>query len=731
MPAIVWQVRLMRDDGPMRGPLTPEQQLATLAKIWGNDRDGFIFLPWIRGGSKTKDERRSGYNEGPAFEWPVDRDKVLAHLSDHADDDVYFTPCLFEDTRRIEACAAVERTLWADLDEVDPEDLKGGHRPTIAWESSPGRYQAVWLLQLPRTGLSWAGGINHRLTKYVDADPSGWDTTQLLRVPGRPNFKFQYKESNAGQPVEGSLLWDNGPRYVIEDFDDLPEIPVVEMPDTDLMDEDVLKGIDRHDVWGKVRLKVSMKVREYMGFRSVRQITDDMDRSEIQWQIMCDLADAGCSVSEIVAVIRPTVWNSYAGRRDELKRLKIGAGKAVAKVKAIADEGGDDGGALEILDDEKPDVRWLTDVMTVRLRRPRWLVNQVWSESGCGFIAGDPKSYKSWFALDMALSVATGTNFLNDPAMGVVGGPRPMLYLQEEDSEIIVRDRLEHIVEGKCPTRHWYGHVEFGAGEVFWNPPEDDIPLGFHVRTGFVASDPGWQAWLADMVNQHMFGGVIIDTLGTTAGDVDTDRAQDLMGKILRPMREIAHTTDTAITIVHHNRKGTNGGDRGGQRMLGSVALHAWVDDAMYVHSRENMPGGKTKVRVERESKATTEHRWVVEVPRMGWNANGTRTMWEPVTGLWDASEGAGATDVPPTRGDGPVHLNGGRGSRPGGKRIAGTNALTRVRQLGGTEAKPATIARLAEAHGVSEPAMWKQVASALANGLLAGDKDRGVYPKP
>lgn len=109
--------------------------------------------------------------------------------------------------------------------------------------------------------------------------------------------------------------------------------------------------------------------------------------------------------------------------------------------------------------------------------------------------------------------------------------------------------------------------------------------------------------------------------------------------------------------------------------------------------------------------------------------------MWTPVTGLWDASEGAAVTgdhDVPPTpRGSGPRHLGGGPGSRPGGKRVAGTNALVLARRLGGSEARPIPIGRLAEVHGVNENAMWKQVASAIANGLLVGDREHGIYPRP
>jgi hypothetical protein len=701
----------------MKGELSPTEQLRVLGRIWGPDREGYVFLPWIEGKAKDKDDRKTKYHEGRAWEWPGDRDGILAHLGNHAGDDVYFTPCLFFDKRRIEGYAITEATLWADLDAVDPRNVDPSYHPTIAWMSSPNRYQAVWILHGKlREGLSWGGKENHRLTMFLGADQSGWDTTQLLRVPGRSNFKPEYRHD--GNPVRGELLWDDGPRYTIQDFDDLPEVTVADVGDVDLIDEELVSGIDRHDVWGRVRLRVSPTIRDYMAVRTTRQANEigkdqPEGRSGVQWQIMRELADAGCTVAEIVAVLRPSVWNTFVGRSDELKRLKIGAAKAVGERTTDAS---DDGGALEVLDVEKPALRWLADVMATPLPRPRWLVRNIWAQGGCGFIAGDPKSYKSWMGLDFALSVATGTPFLGDPQFSTVGGPRPVLYIQEEDSEIIVRNRLETVLEGKSPTHHWHGYMTADHGQLVWLPPVADIPLGFHVRSGFTASDPGWQAWLAEVMSEGQFDLVVIDTMGTTAGDVDTDRASDLMGRILRPLKEISNTTGAAVCVIHHNRKGTNGDQRGGQRMLGSVALHAWVDDALYVGNTERRQDGSSKVYVERESKSATELKWTIEIPRMGVWPDGTRTVWEPATGLWDASN--------PPSDDTP------RASTPPRQhRVAGTNALTKAKLLGARKGRPVLITRMAEVHGITEAKMWQQVQQAISNGLLTGDREGGVWP--
>lgn len=605
--------------------LTPDEQLKVLSRIWGNDRDGYVFLPWIDGSARDAASRRKNYHEGRAYRWPREKEAILDHLRSHEGDDLYFAPSLFNGKRRIEEQAEAERALWADLDPVNPRGLSH-RRPTIAWESSPGRYQGVWLLSTMRQGASWAGKENHRLTIEIGADPSGWDTTQLLRVPGRPNFKPDYRGKGDGEPAPGKLLWLDGPRYTWADFDDLPEVGQKESEDVDFLDEGLLSGVDRHAVWARVRLKVSKPVREFMAARSA----DGADRSDVLWQIERDLADAGCSIVEIVAVVRPTVWNKYSGRNDELKRLKSEAAKAVAQVAA---NGGDAEGVLEGVEDvQKPGIHWLSDVIAEGIPRPKWLVRGIWAKGTCGFISGAPKSYKSWFGLDLALTIATGKNFLDDPQHSMVGGPKPVLMLLEEDDKRLVLARLAQILEAKDPDNFWHGQLyvdEADGNRVYWRGPERNLPLALHVGHGFIASDEGWQAWLDETMAEGKFAAVVIDTMGTTAGDIDTDRAGEVMGKMLRPLKILSQKHDCAVMIVHHNKKG-DGTKRGGQDMLGSVALHAWVENAIYVRDKQVDRSGTTTTFVERESKQAPEYQFRVKVPLMRVNGDDTRTLWAP-----------------------------------------------------------------------------------------------------
>lgn len=586
-----------------RDPL--EVALKMMAKTWGRGRTGYVFFPWITGSSKDKTERRKNYHEGPAFSWPKDIEKIKAHLQRRQKDDLYWCPSMFEKRQRIEPYAVPELALWADLDEVDPREISLDYQPTLAWESSPGRFQAIWTIQREVVGISWSGAENHRLTAYLGADPSGWDTTQLLRVPGWNNHKPEYR-SKDGKPVSGRILWDRGPHYEIADFADLPEVQTLAI-DESVIDEEI-EAIDRHEVWDKIRLQVSKNVRDFM---TAREATGD--RSEVLWQIERDLADVGCTLSEIVAIVRPTVWNKFAGRNDELKRLRIEASKALHARP-------DDSEALEEIHEVKPDLELLTGSSWGTEPRPRWLVDEIWREGVCGFIAGDPKSYKSWIALDLAISIASGRPFLN---LFAIKRPGPVILIEEEDRQSEVEARATAIFNDRAPYYHPRGLLTPKSGNVLWTPP---TPLNLYkvIGKGFVASDPGWQGWLADQVRDTGAVMVIIDTLGTTAGEVDLDRGSEVLNNILTPLKRIAHRKDNecALAIIHHNKK--SGDSTGGRRMLGSHHIYGWSEDALFFS-----PPDRGAVRIERSSKAARLSNLELKVPQMV-NLDRGGAYWRP-----------------------------------------------------------------------------------------------------
>lgn len=708
------------------GALTPAQQLKVLALVWdkGHDMDGWVFLPWIPGWCKDKAQRRANWHEGSAFKWPQQRDEILTHLENHRQDDLYFTPNTFLGESRVAQFTGEEKALYADLDEVNPtDDIDPDLRPTIAWETSPGRFQGIWLLDSFADGCTEAGGLNHRLTAAIGADPSGWDTTQLLRVPGRRNFKPGYKDDEGDSPP-GRLLWINTKRYSPDWLGN--RLPTVEVYGTGADVEDYeIDAVDRAEVYGRVRMKIGSTVRHYLGLRSRQINPEEYDRSEVLWQIERDLADAGCTVAEIVSIVRETPWNKHEGRNNELAQLKAEAAKAIgvaiedAKEKPLEDAQNEAVGNFL-------NVPTFLDFGTSALDRPAWLVRNIWAKGSVGFISGAPKSYKSYFALDLAISVAMGRPFLNHPEFST-GKAVPVLYIQEEDSAPIVKYRMEQIAEAKAPEAFWAGQMtlegddtsgrDFDALGVTWTPPTLTTLLRPAIRRGFSISSGAWQTRLAEAIEENGYRLVVIDTLGTTLGDIELNDSVKMNERVLKPLKQMAEAFNCAIAIVHHNKKGDSTG-RLGQAMLGSVAMHAWVESALYVQSKEkdtNSP--HSEVKVERENKLAEDMKLRVRIPTMwqekGPGTEGDRQVWEPeVFHGWSESNDVTAAmeEVAPPK----------NRSRQGGAPIAEF-----VQSLGeGWH----DFEDIKEEYGRNPGATLNQLKKAVINGFLQHDEENDRY---
>lgn len=592
--------------------------LALISRAWGRKQEDefYCFFPWLdREEQRQAGTRRAGFHEGPAFKWPRDRSKIIAHMANHTQHDLYWCPSLFEEPRRATELATDEKALWADLDEVNPKDIQE-YPPTIAWETSPGRYQALWLINSGDIqGASWPGNENQKLTYYIGADQSGWDTTQLLRIPGWTNHKYEYRD-RAGKSPDGKLLWANGRTYLQDDFTDLPPVEgALQASQVTEVLATQIEAVDRSKVLARIRLKLTKRIRDLLSAREAMG-----DRSDVLWEMERSLADAGCSIEEIVAVVRGTVWNKHEGRTDEVRQLITEAMKAIAAIPQNVSE--------KILEEEGPKAKPdRIGIVLAGLKRKPWLVKNILTEGGVGFIAGEPKSHKSWIALDLALSVSTGARFLD---FFDILTPGPVLYIQEEDSGFMVKDRAKKIWRGKHIDK-----VTVDAGKLFWDPSrvakQFDPDINLYLEQGVTISEAHWQEWLDATLEEGMLSNLtnlqepykllIIDTLMMVAGNVEENKSQAMTTDIFRPLKQLARKHGTAIQVVHHMRKANHDQVvRDGQRLLGSVANHAWSEDSMY------LTHGKTDLlQINTESKSDMPHTY-----RVGGIRNDRFRGWSP-----------------------------------------------------------------------------------------------------
>ena len=191
--------------------------------------------------------------------------------------------------------------------------------------------------------------------------------------------------------------------------------------------------------------------------------------------------------------------------------------------------------------------------------QPRWLVEALWSRAAVGFVAGPPKLGKTWLALDLALSVATGTPCLDTFAVPEPG--RVLVYLAE-DPPALVRTRLA----GLCQHRGLY---------------LDDVPLHVITAPSLRLDLAGDRRRLHEAVAQLAPRLLVLDPL-VRLHRRDENHASEV-AELLSFLRELQRVHDLAVMVVHHMRKG--GHQHGGQALRGSGDFHAWTDSALYLRA--------------------------------------------------------------------------------------------------------------------------------------------------
>ena len=197
-----------------------DELLDNILKFWrhvfGGERDLLQIFTSKRGSAGTIDRATIKSN---FFAYPKKAEAAAKWSLEKSEEgrEVYFCAHLLTDARRIKENAAAVHCLWGDLDGAQVPN--GELKPTAVVESSPGHYHVYWRLT-DAIPADTAEQLNKRLAHKIGADPSGFDLTQLLRVPGTTNYKYEER------PVVEPLALDGGRDYPVGDLDRiLPPIP--------------------------------------------------------------------------------------------------------------------------------------------------------------------------------------------------------------------------------------------------------------------------------------------------------------------------------------------------------------------------------------------------------------------------------------------------------------------------------------------------------------------------
>jgi len=189
-----------------------------------------------------------------------------------------------------------------------------------------------------------------------------------------------------------------------------------------------------------------------------------------------------------------------------------------------------------------------------------WLIENLWANHAVGFVAGPPKTFKTWTVLEMAVSVATGTPcFASFP----VHRSGPVLLYAAEDPMPALRLRLASLARN-------HG-VEL-----------DQVDIRVIQSDSLRLDRPRDRDKLAATVDLHRPALIVLDPL-VRLHSLDENQANQ-MAEFLGHIRSLQRTFATAVAIVHHSRK--QSAHSAGQSLRGSSDLYAFVDSLVSLHRR-------------------------------------------------------------------------------------------------------------------------------------------------
>ncbi len=188
----------------------------------------------------------------------------------------------------------------------------------------------------------------------------------------------------------------------------------------------------------------------------------------------------------------------------------------------------------------------ISELLEKNLPPISWLIDKLVPEEAITILAGMSGSFKTWLVMDMAISIATGKEFLNIYNTKQTG----VLIIDEESGERLYSERFKNLTD------------------------LSEIPIYLLSMSGFVVNDKSVKE-MVEICKEKGIGLVIIDSMTrVNRGDENSSKDIALFFSKLQAFTQ----ESISVLIIHHNRKPGLGGYDASSDMRGSSDIRAVVD---------------------------------------------------------------------------------------------------------------------------------------------------------
>lgn len=469
-------------------------------------------------------------------------------LRDKYDLYVCFTPVGRD--KRLKPNAQDSFIIAQDIDGVPiPEDLP----PSYYWETSPGKFQGVWVLD-NKVNPQEQEIICRKLIKKYNFDPCGADIVHYYRIPGTRNHKYASTFKVSGMQGKGTVYRK---RDIIKHLKD------VDITESIVVDNEPIE-YKEYDL-EELLLEYSVK-QEYERILG-------SDRSEWAWNIESKMFINGASKEEVKFVLlnAPDSMAKFTERNVDSEVNRVYA-KVEAEAKEIEEEL-EDRASLKRLSKPSKGIVRLEDT-ELRGKKPHrgkvnikrvdeiepfdptdfWLIEDLWENNSVGVIGAPSKSFKSTLTLNLACAVATGKPFDGrEVKQGAV------LIIQGENNLSMEQHKIYSIT----------GETELPIYFV-----DDNITMD-HIYK------------LKDSILELGVNLLIIDPMYLLFGSGDINKHQDIVLR-LEMLSDLSKKTNCSIMLVHHSRKLERGAKIQTSDMYGSAFIEGWYESMILLQRQSN-----------------------------------------------------------------------------------------------------------------------------------------------
>lgn len=468
-------------------------------------------------------------------------------LKDKYDLYLSFTPT---DGERKKPNAQDSYIIAQDIDGAPiPKDLP----PSYYWETSPNKYQGVWILDNKVNPQEHEILCRKLVTKY-GFDPCGVDIVHLYRIPGSINHKYATDFKVSGLQGEGTV-------YRKRDF--VKYLEDVDITKNAVVDNEEIKTISAN---------LDDILEEYNAFR---EFTHELavDRSEWAWKLESKLIRNGASKEVVKFVLLNAPYDRAKFTEDTVDaevnrafaKMNEDDEKAPVELKTKLDK------QVEL---EDIGAKSLNKTMTQKGKKHKskfnivrvdeiqpfdpadfWLIEDLWENGSVGLIGAPSKSFKSTLALNLACAVATGKPF---DGRKVKQGA--VLIIQGENNLSMEQHKIYAITGSETQPQIYYVEDNITMEQVY--KLENDIrELGVKL--------------------------LIIDPMYLLFGNGDINKHQDIVER-LEMLTRISKNTGCAVMLIHHSRKLEKGAKIQTSDMYGSAFIEGWYESMILLQRKSN-----------------------------------------------------------------------------------------------------------------------------------------------